>query len=308
MKKLLSALILVTGLLLSACLNEETSFDPDKDKEKPLPSPAVWIVSDADSKLFMIGDVPLVPKRIDWETGPIRLAASQSKTLILENDPSEKASLRGVMLTQELGFYSDGTKLTDNLDDRGMKNLNLATTRLGMPEGALNNLKPWLAAATLALGAGESEELTSKNSLVEKLRGEAEVKGHTMMFLSSPEQRVRDIADLSPDVHLKYLDRTLSDFSGLGEGMIKAADSWQQGDIGALKSRSVNLYTQMPSSAYQGLIQSRNAQYIGKLVNFLEGQGDGIAIIAMPHLIDQGNLQVMLRDRGYKVERYDGTN
>ena len=306
MKKILSALLIGTSIVLSGCLND-TSFDPEKGKIKPDPTPAIWVASDSNSRLYLIGDMPLVGKNFPWETGPIRLAASQSDTLILESDPSEKASLRGVMLTRELGFYSDGTLLIDSLDDRGMKNLDLATTRLGMPAGSLNNLKPWLAAATLAVGAGETEGLTSQNPLVAKLTDEATIKGHNMIFLAEPEDRVRDLAELTPEVHLKYLDRTLSDFSGLGNAMVVAAENWQKGDVGALKTRNVNLYTQMPTSAYQALIRNRNEQYIGKLVGFLEGSGNGIAIVGMPHLIDQGNLQVMLRDRGYKVERYNGS-
>lgn len=309
MKKMLSALVMSAALALTGCLNEDASFDPEKGKEKAAPSPAIWVASDSDSRLYLVGMVPFTTEQVEWETGPIRLAASQAKTLILEDDTTRKSRLEEDRLTQELGFYQDGTKLTDNLDDRGMKNLNLATKRLGMGDGLLNNLRPWLAAGTLTHGASDTSGLikASENTLVAKLSGEADVKGHNMIFLNSPEETVRDIADLPADVHLKYLDRTLSDFSGLGDALVKSAEAWQKGDIGALKTRSVNLYTQMPSSAYQTLIRTRNERYIEKLDGFMKGEGNGIAIIGMPHLIDQGNLQVMLRDRGYKVEQYNGT-
>lgn len=307
MKKLTLTFALGVTLALAACQQPAETPQPE-DGFQAAASPAVWVVKDKDSKLFMIGTVPLVKPDMDWETPAILLAASQADTLILAADPSEGATVKAMELTRELGFYSDGTKLSDSLDETGKKQLDLASTRSEIIPGSLENVKPWVAAVLLGVAAGQSEGLVSENIMVETLLKTAEIDGQKVIFLSSQESRIRDIADLPEGVHLKFLDRTLNDFSGLGASLVKSADAWQKGDLTVLRTGAKNLHTQLPASHYQALIKGRNNAWIEKLENFMEGQGTGLAIVDIPHLVDPGNLQIMLREKGYKVERYYGVD
>ena len=307
MKKLMTSAAIGLAFLVSAC--QPGGAGPETSEETPnrVASPAVWVASDNNSKLFLIGAVSMMPEDMFWKTSVVGLAADQAKTLILESDPSESATVEAVELSLNLGFYKDGSKLTDSLDDRGLKNLDLATTRMEMAAGSFNNFKPWLAANTLAVGTGGDVGLTDKKPMVSTLYSEANIKGHDILFLSTPEQQVRDLADMPADVQLRYLDRTLSEFSGLGEDLVETANAWHEGDLAALQVKHVSVLTQIPSSSYQSLIRSRNDAYLPKLVNFLEGSGTGLAVVQLPHLVDAGNLRVMLREKGYKVERYYGS-
>ncbi len=306
MKRIVTAFALGVSLLLTACQPPQQVEEAETGNTVQ-DSPAVWVAKDNDSKLFLLGSLPMVKSDARWDTPAISLAANQAKTVFIEVDTSDAAAMRSMMLTQELGFYQDGTKLSELLDDNGQKLLNLSLQRSEMAPGALDNFKPWFAAILLGVAAGEGAELVDDPMTAELVK-DAELDGAKIEFLISPEQQVRGLADLTDQAQLKYLDRTLSDFSALGDRMVETAEAWQKGDVGKLKTDRVNVRTQMPSSAYQKLVKDRNGIYIGKLVNFMEGTGTGLAIVEMSHLVDQGNLQAMLRDRGYKVERYYGVD
>lgn len=306
MKKIVTSLALGFSVLASACQQSQPAEEIEAENTVK-DSPAVWVVKDRDSKLFLIGSIPMVKSDAKWDTPAVALAANQAKTVFIEVDNSDSASMRAMMLTQELGFYQDGSKLSDLLDENGQKLLDLALQRSEMAPGSLDNFKPWFAAILLNVAAGEGSDLIDE-TMTQALMDDAERDGAKIEHLNTPEQPVRSLASLSDQVQLKYLDRTLSDFSGLGDRMVKTAEAWQKGDIGTLKTERVNVRTQMPTSAYQTLIKDRNTIYAGKLVNFMEGSGTGMAIVEISHLVDAGNLQVMLRERGYKVERYYGVD
>ncbi len=306
MKKIVMSFAMGFSVLMAAC-QQPQAVEEEETENRVQDSPAVWVVKDNDSKLFLLGSLPMVKSDARWDGPAVSLAANQAKTLFVEVDNSDAASMRSMMLTQELGFYQDGSKLSDLLDDNGQKLLDLSLQRSEMAPGSLDNFKPWFAAILLGVAAGEGAGLID-DPMTAALLKDAELSGAEIKFLITPEQQVRGLSDLTDQNQLKYLDRTLSDFSALGDRMDETAGAWQTGNVTKLKTDRVNVRTQMPTSAYQKLIRDRNEIYIGKLVNFMEGTGTGMAIVEMSHLVDQGNLQAMLRDRGYKVERYYGVD
>lgn len=308
MKKMKSLLTLGLLLGLAACGQTKTeTVEAEEEKITDIPAPVVWVAQDDDSELYLIGTVPYLQKSAEWETLAIRGATDDASQFFFEYDPSDNAVMASMMLTQELGFYTDGSRLSDRLDADANALLQTVSETSQIPFGRLQNLKPWLAAMLLGSSAAEQAELNVDNDMVKSMVNRAEINNKTVTFLETPESRVRDMAELPEDLQIRFLTRTATRYPGLGDKMVETADAWQVGSLMALKNDGVNLQSQLPSREYKAFIESRNKEWIDTLDNFMQGEGVGVVVVGMPHLLmEEVNLQLMLIDRKYNVKRYYG--
>lgn len=302
--------LLTFGLLLglSACGQKNSKIaDAEEEQITDIPAPVVWVAQDDDSELYLIGTVPYLQKSAEWETLAIRGATDEASQFFFEYDPSDNAVMASMMLTQELGFYTDGSRLTDRLDAEAQGLLKTVSETSQIPLGRLENLKPWLAAMLLGSSAAEQAELNVDNDMVKSMVNRAEINKKTVTFLETPESRVRDMAELPEDLQIRFLTRTATRYPGLGDKMLATAEAWQVGSLMTLKNDGVNLQSQLPSREYKAFVQARNEEWIDALDNFMQGEGVGVVVVGMPHLLmDEVNLQLMLIDRKYNVKRYYG--
>src|SRR5690349_19737532 len=68
------------------------------------PRPALWEVSDPDTKIYLFGTIHLLPKESQWRTPALEQAIGQSQGLFLETiiDEANPRELAGVMAS--IGF------------------------------------------------------------------------------------------------------------------------------------------------------------------------------------------------------------
>ncbi len=306
---LTAGLALTLSLGLTACGNNATEQPEDAEveaKDKVL-GPAVWVAQDDDSNLFLIGTVPYMQDNAEWETLAISSATNEANTFFFEYDPSDNAAMASTMLTQDLGFYSDGTTLADLLQPEDADKLRLVSEKTGIPFGRWINFKPWLAAMVLGADAAEQAGLNGDDLFIKDMTRQARIDRKTISYLTTPEARVRALADIPEDIQLRFLNRTVNRYDGLGAKMVATADNWQDGQLAPLLSDSVTLHTQMPSREYKEFLRARNKEWLEILDNFMQGQGDGVVFVSMPYLLsEEVNLQLMLIDRKYNVKRYYG--
>jgi len=307
MKRFLKICVASVAIGMAACGPSGPVEDAAEDGvENEIPSPAVWVASDDDSKLYMIGTVPMLEQTTVWETLAIRGAMADAQTFIFERDPSEAGERDEMLLSGELGYYTDGTNLADRLSEADLAQLDAISEKIDLPAGSLNNFKPWLVSEMLVIAAGEKAKLTSENKMAQSFINSAKIQGNPIIILDAPDAFLRDLADLPEETQIQYLKRTMDDFDGLGERLEKNAQEWAVGGLHHLKTKAANLHSQLPSSVYRNMIKSRNERWVGKLDDFLKGSENGVMVVSMPNLIDSGNLQVMLIEKGYTVLPYYG--
>lgn len=310
MKHLISLLTLGLILGLSSCKKAEEveeKTEAEVEAKDAVLGPVVWVAQDDDSKLFLIGTVPYLKDNAEWETLAITGAADEASTYFFEYDPSDNAAMAASMLTQELGFYLDGTTLADRLSEEDKVALANISEASKIPYGSIINFQPWLGAMVLGGSAAQNEELNGDDLFIKDMLRKARIERKTVSYLTTPESRVRALAALPEDIQIRFFNRTVFRYNALGEKMVATAEAWQNGQISELKSDSVNLHSQLPEREYEDYIKARNEEWIDQLDNFMQGTGDGVLFVSMPYLLtDEVNLQLMLIDRKYNVKRYYG--
>ena len=74
-------------LLLAACGTAE----PEQKAR-----PAMWLVEDDDTRIYMLGTMHALPRGTDWDAGKVADAISAADELVMELSPAELAVAGGV--------------------------------------------------------------------------------------------------------------------------------------------------------------------------------------------------------------------
>jgi uncharacterized protein YbaP (TraB family) len=67
-------LLLLTALFLTR----------DAPSPPRIAAPALWVLHDADTTIYLFGTVHMLPRDLDWNRGPVRQGFDKSDTLVTE--------------------------------------------------------------------------------------------------------------------------------------------------------------------------------------------------------------------------------
>ena len=113
--------------------------------------PALWVVADEDTTIYLFGTIHALPRDVPWANDAITDALHSSDTLVFEvpMDAEGEAAAQQVAIAK--GMLSDGTTLRSKLNPEQLTVYEDALTKLGMPTASLDGFKPWMGALTLTM-------------------------------------------------------------------------------------------------------------------------------------------------------------
>ena len=136
MLRRLAALILTLSVLLGA--HGEGRAEP-----------ALWVVRDTDSTVYLFGTIHVLPADFAWRDARIDAAMAASDELWLEADIDNILASVFSTLRYAINY---GIPLDKRLSKDDAQRLRRAERRLGMPKGGLNQLRPWLVSMMIDMG------------------------------------------------------------------------------------------------------------------------------------------------------------
>src|SRR5690606_15392223 len=74
-------------LLIAACSAGEPG---------PQARPAMWLVEDSDTRIYMLGTMHALPRGTDWDDGKVAGAIAAADELVLELSPAELSTAGGI--------------------------------------------------------------------------------------------------------------------------------------------------------------------------------------------------------------------
>ena len=108
--------------------------------------PAIWRIRDADTTIYLLGSIHLLPPNIQWRTPLLDRVIATSDTLVLESSPEETVDFRAM---------AQGTNLKparDRVSPGKREILDAMIARSGIARETLDGYKDWALATTLATG------------------------------------------------------------------------------------------------------------------------------------------------------------
>lgn len=264
--------------------------------------PALWMVKDADTTIYLFGTVHLMPKDASWRDPTLDNALAQSTTLYVEvtdDNPGNMADL-----VQRLGM-DPAHPLSSQLSPLEAHRLDLIATRTGVPGGMrkLNAMRPWLAALTLTLVPLKHAGLDVKHGVDRQLRARMSRAGKQVVGLETAEQQIHLLADMPRAMELALLRSTMRDVDKGPAQLTELIAAWKAGDMDALSRIANDTLRKQEPQLYQRLLVQRNQTWARQIAGLLQQPGTVFIAVGAAHLAGADSVQEQLRKLGIEAVR-----
>ena len=298
MKKLFQRLFApIAGLLALVPAAAAQARSPD------VAHPALWEVSDSDTKIYLFGTIHLLPDHYQWRTAKFDEALAGSKQLVVETIVDDKNPAKLMSAMASLAFNTPNLPpLANRVPAARRAALAAAIKKSGFPPQALDRMETW-AAAFILLGnqfrdlglkgdAGVEAVLrntfTSEGKPIDELETNVQQLG---FFDGLPEAAQRQLLDGAIDAS----DEMKKDF----QGMLAA---WSRGDVEGI-ARTFNRDLAASPDLQEALLKRRNANWSKWIEQRMTQPGAVFIAVGAGHLAGRESVIELLKHDGYSVRR-----
>ncbi|MBX9882587.1 MAG: TraB/GumN family protein [Sphingomonas sp.] len=272
---------LLALLLLAGCAREMPA------------RPALYVLRDADTTIWLLGTVHFLPPGVRWETPAVKRAIADSAMLVGELPGDADASTAFAQASEGRGL----PPLAARVPPGDQARLKAAMKDCG---GArLDRLKSWAAALVLsacgAAAAGGDPEHGVESVLARRFAGRSRlgletVAGQFALFdgLGETDQRRLLRASLAAGADYRAL---------LG--------AWTAGDEARLAALIARSFAGAPTLKAT-LLDQRNARWSAWIGDRMRKPGKLLIAVGAGHLAGSGSVIARLRAAGFRIERVGG--
>lgn len=263
--------------------------------------PALWVVRDADSTLYLFGTVHVLRPTTGWGSPRVDAAFAASQNVIFEiSNPDDQAAI--VPLIQQYGVSPD-RPLSSLLTAEEIADLDAAAQTLGVSAAQLDPLRPWIASLQLAIAPVIRAGYDPQSGVETILKARAEAAGKPVSGLETIDQQVRILATLSEETQLAFLRLTLASFDDAATDLDALVDAWARGDVEGINRLAVEEMRSVSPEIHQALLVRRNTDWANQIQTLLQGSGTTFIAVGSAHLAGDDSVQEILEDRGVTVTR-----
>ncbi len=296
-------LICVIAALTAVCLATSPRLARAKDVD-PTAAPPIWRIADADSTVFVLAALHYLPVDADWRSDAVGRAIDRAETFWFEADASSRAAREATAaLLASAGAAPAGASLDAMLGETGAITLVAVAAELGAEPAALIAMRPWRAYLELSVRQIAQAGYAPGAGVERALRAEAGARGRSVRHITDVDQTLGAYARLADDDALDLLRWRLDDWAAQGEAFTPLFDAWTAGDAEAGDALMNAPMRAAAPAAFQSLVVARNGLWADAIADMLGAPGSALAVIGVQHLVGDGAIIEILRERGLNVER-----
>lgn len=286
------------------------------------PDPAIWLLRDEDTRIYLFGTVHVLPDGFRWRSARLDGIVAEADELVVEtteegDEPSEDGLIAALLEPLE-----DRPRVSERLSPENGPKWRALGKRVGLEADYFDRLPPLLGlfgiATMLNLQATGSEVEYGVETVLEeeflaagKPIGSIESAAGVMASLLAADDAAL-IEELDGDLSRwdgMSLDSMLAAYAEEGDESDEAAPLWQE--HAWARGEEVDLGEDAFGDTAFGrlvtgvLLDNRNRAWAGWLENRLAEPGTVLVAVGAAHLAGGNSVQVMLTERGLTAERLD---
>lgn len=262
--------------------------------------PALWVVKDADSTLYLFGSVHVLRPTTGWSSPRVEAAFDSASDIWFEiSNPDDQAAI--MPLIQQHGL-SPETPLSSRLTPQENAELDAAAQVMGASAAQLQPMKPWLAALSLSVAPLIKAGYDPKSGVELVLKARAEAASKPIHGFETIDKQIGILAGLPDDVQLAFLRETLKDYENAATKLDEMVEAWARGDVATLDRVTITEMKEASRALYQAVLVDRNTDWANQIQTLLEGSGTAFIAVGAAHLTGDDSVQAILQKRGVTVE------
>ena len=292
-KTKLKYLFSAAGVALTTPALAQTAPLPDAD-------PAMWVVKDADTTIYLFGTFHLLDGKRDWFNDEVKTAFDASQELVLEAKlPDNPADLQPMVLQYAL---NPAGELSKKLKPATAEKLGKALSAAGAPATAFDKFDPWFAAMSLVAIKFQAMGLKGEHGPESILTKAAKANAKPVSELEGFEYQFKMFDGMPEEQQLAQLTQTLDTLDKSEAMLTDMLSAWNKGDAGRLAD-IINEGLASDPKLYDLLMTKRNANWADWVAKRLDQPGTVFVAVGTGHLAGKDNVQAFLAKRGIKSAR-----
>ena len=288
--------------LLGAACSSTTAGPPAAAAAPEAKGPAMWVIRDADSTIYLFGTVHLLKPETQWRTPRFDAAFASADELWFEiTDGDDAAKMQSLVMT--LGM-DQANPLSKRLTPEQFARLKGASEKLGFPVAGLDMMKPWMAGITLSLVTMMKGGFDPNSGVDSVIRKSGEGAGKPLKAFETAEQQLRFFDSLPSEVQVEFLMSSIDELDESSSMLDGLVTHWAAGDTAALEADLVADMRDKYPDLYKILLVDRNVAWSKVLAERLKGRGVSFVSVGSAHLVGEDSVQSYLAKQGIKASRY----
>lgn len=305
MKKFLAALAATTLLAGSALAQVAPPVPaPAPVAAAPAPKlmadPALWVVKDADTTIYLLGTVHVLKPGTEWLDGGVKKAYDASSEVVLELIQPEPAAAQAA-----IGKYAvdpDGPPLTQKLSPEVRARYEKVAGELGLPVAALEKFEPWFASTLLSLTAITKAGYNPESGVEQQITAAAKRDAKRLGALETMEEQLGFFASLPEAAQLTLLKAAIDQMPEAKTFFDSMVDAWAKGDPARLAVMMNDAMRESPELV-DVLLTKRNERWAKWIDDRLDQPGTIFIAVGAGHLAGSNSVQDFLKARKLNAVR-----
>ncbi len=272
-----------------------------------VPAPAMWEVSDADSKIYLFGSVHILPAGVQWRTPLFNRTLDAADEVYFETDIGPLGMMALTFKMVALGFQTINTHWVRELTPAQLAQLRTAIKPLGFSLEQVDSYPPWVLDLQLSDAAMNTDAPSEKrpdlaNGVDPTLQWE--LPKERKAYLETPGQQYDFLASDPLDVQIKRLFEDINASGGTtAEGQFDLLmQHWIKGDVDFLVE-TVQGVGPEDAALEKRILYDRNNNWIPTLEKLLADNKQDLIVVGAAHLAGPGSVLDLLGKAGYTVRR-----
>ena len=263
-------------------------------------APALWEVSDADSKVWLFGSMHVLPPTITWRTPAIETALTEAEQVYFEADIGPLGQI-GIMLKGiGMAFNAPKTPWTDKLTASQTQTLAAAIEPLGLTMPQLAAYAPWLAE-----GVVEDKVMTGmgfRGNLGVDATLQAELPKEKKAFFESAGQQIDMMGADSEEVQIRRLLAAIAEIDKMPAQLDSLAEAWASGNDAAITAQMAD-DPGLDQAFEKTMLLDRNQKWTTAISALLAQNHQDLIVVGAAHLVGDGSVTDLLGKAGFTVRR-----
>ena len=263
--------------------------------------PALWMVKDADTTVYLFGTVHILKPGMGWFDEAVKQAFDRSDRLVLEMVQPDAATSQ--QLFAKYGLDTSGKPLTSKMTEDEKAIYAKAMEKVGLPVAAFEPLDPWAAAVTMQVVGLQKGGYDVNSGVETQLTAAANATKKPISGVETMESQLAIFDGLSQETQIKFLVEGAKVVDQMNATMDNMVSLWAKPDPEGL-AQLMNDGMSDPA-LYAALLTNRNANWAAWINEQMKKPGTTFMAVGAGHLAGSTSVQHLLSAYGIQATRID---
>lgn len=265
-------------------------------------SPALWVVKDDDTTIYLFGTVHVLRPGLSWFDDAVRKAFDDSDEVVLELVMPEASAMQAAVMKHAVN--ASGTPLSQQVPADKREAYTQALAKFGMPATALDTYQPWFAATQMSVLTLTTSGYDANSGAEKVITQAATEAGKPVSGLETVDEQLGFFSGLSSQSQIALLASTIDELPNATKLTDDMVAKWAAGDpqgLGELMNESLRETPELSKV----LLADRNARWAEWIEARMAKPGTVFIAVGAGHLAGNDSVQTMLAGRKLTATRVD---